>query len=116
MKNRDYKQSKRKHTLIDELMSKKRAGIKEVQRTLTKEDLITVRKIFPVKPVKIIISTQKLGNPHYIRNNLLKTIHFSYIRGDKIVIKNYHENICRLLNEHGIRYKIKYIIMLREPE
>ena len=116
MKNRNYQQAKRKHNLIDELMRKKKAGEKEVHRTLTREDLIIVEKFFSVKPEKIIIFTQKLGNSYYMKNNLLKTIHFSYLHGEKTVIKNYHANICQLLNERGIRYKIKYIIMLKEPE
>ena len=116
MKNRNYHQAKRKHNLIDELMSKKKAGYKEVHRTLSREDLIIVSKLFTVKPEKIIITTKKIGNPYYIRNNLLKTIHFSYMHGEKTVIKNYKEGICHLLNEHSIHFEIKYIIMLKESE
>lgn len=112
MKNRDYRESKRKHELIDQLMKEKRAGKKKVYRKLKVDDITKVEKIFIVKPSRIIIYTKRFQNPYYIKNNLLKSIHFNYVKGKKTLVKNYHNNICKLLDDFEISYDIEYEISL----
>lgn len=113
MRNRYYKESKRRHTLLDTLIYEKKKGKKEIYRKLSLEDIKTIEKRFPLITAKeLFIHTKFIPNYKYASNHLLKSIHYNYKNGRKILVVKYKEATVKLLDDLDIPYEIRYKISL----
>ncbi len=112
MKTRDYKESKLKHDLIQDLRHEKKKGKKFVYRKLTPKELEKVRKKYEYIPMELLITTRRFANIRYIKNSILKDIHYAYLRHQKILVRKFKFSYVDILNEHHLDYKIKCKIIL----
>lgn len=112
MKTRDYKESKLKHELIQDLQHEKKEGKNFVYRKFTPNELEKVRKKYEYIPIELLITTRKLANIRYVKNGILKDIHYAYLHHQKILIRKYRLSYVNILNEHHLDYKIKCKIIL----
>ena len=112
MKTRDYKESKLKHDLIQDLQNEKKKGKTSVYRNLTLKGLEIARKKYKCVPTELLITTKRLPNIRHIKNSILKDIHYAYLRHQKILVRKFKFSYVDILNEHHLDYKIKCKIIL----
>ena len=113
MKNKNYRDSRKKHETLEKLNRKKAEGVKFVVWTIPDDKVLKkIQENFEVTEHDIIIKTKRFYDRTLLNNSLLRRINHSAIKQIHTLTLPFKVKTIKLLQTHHIEFKIRYKIFL----
>ena len=113
MKNKNYRDSRKKHETLEKLNRKKAEGVKFVVWTISDDKVLKkIQEEFKVNEYDIVIKTRRFYDNKSLNNSLLRGINYSAIRNIHSMLMPFKSKTINTLKMNHVDFKIRYKIFL----
>ena len=113
MKNKNYRDSRKKHETLEKLNRKKAEGVKFVVWTIPDDKVLKkIQENFEVTEHDIIIKTKRFYDNKSLNNSLLRGINYSAIRNIHSIVMPFKSKTINTLKMNHVDFKIRYKFFL----
>lgn len=113
MKNKNYRDSKKKHETLEKLYNKRAKGVKFVVWTISDDKTLKeIRKKFKAEEYDIVIKTRRFYDNQSLNNGLLRRINYSAIKQIHSMTLPYKTKTINILQMNHVKFETRYKIFL----